>query len=190
MVGKLTLLLYHSHPSVREETLEAITKLSPQSAESYLLKALDDADPQVRERAIACLGRLKSQSDKVLRIYMDILEGKVALANEALQVQVYRALGQLTGLDEKKRHGVEEALLRNLEGAFGKNWRTWLGLTPPLSAALSDAKKVAICEAVGALGRSRKAEQVLKRMTKEQDSVLVQKAAAALKAVEARSKRS
>lgn len=188
-VGKLTLLLYHAHPSVREETLEAITKLSPQSAESYLLKALDDQVPQVRERAIACLGRLRSQSEKVLRIYIDILDGKVALANEALQVQVYRALGQLSNLDESKRHQVEEALLRNLEGAVSQNWRVWLGLAPAISADLSDAKKVAICEALGALGRSRKAEQVLKRMTKEHDSVLAQKATNALTAVETRLKR-
>jgi len=85
VVGKLTLLLFHAHPSVREETIGALTRLSPETAESHLQKALDDADNRVREKAVTCLGGLKSRSEKVLRYYLDVLEGKKELEQEAIR---------------------------------------------------------------------------------------------------------
>jgi len=182
IVGKLNLLLYNDHPAVREETVRALFRISPETSESHLIKALSDEDAKVRETAISCLGRMESKNEKVLQFYIDILEGKSELANEALQIQVYRAVGNLGNLDAARKKNIEAIMIKNLEQVYGSGIMAMF--KKPSNSELSDGLKMAITTALGLIGSSKKSIKLLTKVSKEKDPILVQKANEALKLIE------
>ncbi len=185
IIGKMTLLLYHENPSIREETVATLARLAPDVAETHLIKMLDDQDARVRERAISSLGMIHSTNDKVLTFYMDVLEGRTELENEALQVQVYRALGQLGELPEEKRKTIESILLKNLGKGYGANFLIQM-FRDNQESDLSDSLKMAICTALGQIGKGRKVIKVLTKASREQDPVMHQRAMEALENIKKR----
>lgn len=184
IVGKLTLLLYHENPSVREETVNTLFRISPETAESHLIKMLDDHEPKVREKAIYCLGMMQSQNEKVFNFYMEVLEGKAELENEALQIQVYRAVGKLGKIEESKRKTIESILLGELEKKYGGGLLRFLKQSS--SPEVSDSLQMAACTALGDIGAGKKVIKVLENMAKDKDPVLSQRAKEALDKVEKR----
>lgn len=186
IVGKLNLLLYNDNASVREETVKALFRISPETSETHLIKAISDEDAKVRETAISCLGRMGSRNEKVLQFYLDTLEGKNELANEALQIQVYRAVGNLGNLDPARMKNMEYIMDRNLEQVYGSGILSMFKKTS--DSALSDALKMAITTALGLVGTSKRSIKLLNKVIKEKDPVLVQKAQEAIKQIEKRRK--
>jgi HEAT repeat protein len=184
IAGKLNLLLFNEHPQVREETIMAIYRISPDTAETHVVKALEDQDPRVREKAIYCLGMLGSVNERVMQFYMDVLEGRVALDNEALQIQVYNAIGQLGHMEEARRRTIENLLVNKLEVTYGGGWKALFKSATQVK--LSDGVKMAICQALGTIGKGKKVRAVLIKASKEHDPVLSQRAKQALGAVKAR----
>ena len=185
IVGKLNLLLFNANPAVREETVNTLFRLAPDAAEMHLVKALDDQDARVREKAVYCLGMMKSQNEKVFRFYLDVLEGKTELENEALQIQVYRAVGNLSGLDETKRKSIEGILLGSLEANYGGGFFSFLRKGAK-GKNISDGLKMAICTALGHVGSGKKTKAMLARVAREKDPILAQRANEALAAIQAR----
>lgn len=170
-------LLHYAHPTVREEALGALVRLTPESAEPQLLQALKDEEAQVRLRAVALLGGMRNQSDKLLRYYRDVLEGRAEVGNEAMLTQVYLSLAQLNRLDESRRKNFETILLSQSERIVDGGWTSWFKFTVRKREMFSDTARAAFCRAIGNLGRSRKALSILDRLAHAHDPVLAAQAA-------------
>lgn len=180
IVGKLTLLLFHEHPAVREETVNALFKISPDTAESHLIKVLDDSESKVREKAVLCLGLLKSQNDKVIRYYMDVIEGKVEEDNKPMQVAVFRAIGSMgDSIDENRRQQIEEVMLTHLEKAYGGGLMSVFKQST--KSGINDSQKMAMAEALGKIGVGKRVRRVLEKIAKEKDPILAGRGQDALK---------
>jgi len=184
IVGKLNLLLYHEHPAVREETVNALYRIAPETSETHLIKALDDEDMKVRGRAIACLGQMANQSEKVLHFYTDVLTGKAELENEALQIQVYRAVGHLVNLDHTRKDAIVETMLKNLDSSYGGGLMAMF--KKGTTTGVSDSVKMAICSALGEIGSGKKVRRALNKVAKEKDPVLNQRAKESLRMLDLR----
>ncbi len=185
VVGKLTLLLYHENSSVREETINALVKLAPDVAETHLIKALDDQEAKVREKAIFGLGNLKSHNDRVMRFYMDVLEGRGENNDDSMRVQVIRAVGNLDDLDEPRRKAIENLLVELLETVYGGGWKTLFKKSTG-AISVSDGVKLAVCTTLGKIGSGRRVKGVLNRAQKEKDPILSQRAKEALDEISVR----
>ncbi|CAB1063676.1 hypothetical protein D1BOALGB6SA_8460 [Olavius sp. associated proteobacterium Delta 1] len=59
-------LVYHDHPRVRAEALNVLITLQAVGAEELIIAALNDADDNVRRRAMSCLTRPSPISDSVI----------------------------------------------------------------------------------------------------------------------------
>ncbi|RJO73220.1 MAG: HEAT repeat domain-containing protein [Myxococcales bacterium] len=184
IVGKLTLLLYHQNPAVREETIQALFRIAPQTSETHIMKALDDPDPKVRLRAISCLGQMGSQNEKVMRFYMDVLEGKIEVEDESLAVQVYRAVSNLKLSDENVRRSIEEVMVKKLEDSYGAGLLAFF--KTKATKSVSDGVKMAICQALGEIGNGKRVRRMLTRVASEKDPILSQRAKDALKQLQTR----
>lgn len=184
IAGKLNLLLYNEHPQVREETIMALYRISPDTAENHIVKALEDQDNRVREKAIYALGMLGSTNDRVMQFYQEVLDGKVAPENETLQIQVYNAIGNMTRLDETRRKHMEDALLTKLESGYAGGLLAMFKRGQ--GAKLSDGVKLAICQSLGKMAKGKRVRALLTKVSKEQDPVLAQRAREALEAVKSR----
>ncbi len=178
VIGKLNLLLFNEHAQVREETLFALYRIAGEAAEPQILKALDDKDLKVRTRAVYCLGAISSTNERTLKFYQDILEGKIEDANEVLKIQVYRSIGALKNLEDNRRRQFEDLVINALENQYQTGWRALF--RKKTSVEMSDSIKMAIVDALGGIGRSKRTKSLLQRVAREKDPILKQRAEDAL----------
>lgn len=184
LFGKLNLLVFHDHEAVREETLNTLYRIAPESCESHLIKALDDESVKVREKAIQCFGMLGSSNERVLNHYMDILEGKKEADVESVQIQVYRAIGATPKIDETRRKRIEEILTKTLEQEYKTGFMSLFQKS--IGVQISGGIKMGICIALGNIGTHKKAMPLLNSIAKENDPVLAQQANEAIENIKAR----
>jgi HEAT repeat protein len=87
-------VLRHKDVRVRRETIRALTKIGGQSAVGILLRAVEEADPDLRRQALLSLGAMKNPAavPTLLRLLTqpDLLLKKVDVRKEAA-----RALGEI-----------------------------------------------------------------------------------------------
>ncbi len=184
VVGKLNLLLFHDHPQVREETLLALHNIAGEMAEPQIVKALDDKDPKVMLKAVYCLGASKSTNERALKFYSEVLGDKIEDSSEMLKIQVYRAIAGLSDLDETRKNKFEDILTSNLEQQYKSGFMALF--IKKKESAMSDSIKMAIVDAMGGIGRSKKTRNLLQVVTREKDPILKQRSEAALAKVKQR----
>jgi HEAT repeat protein len=87
-------LVAHDHPRVREEALNVLIALQAVGAEELIIAALNDADDNVRRRAMSCLTRLSPISESVIKLLLAKISAAVQPEKKAA-VRHYRKIGRL-----------------------------------------------------------------------------------------------
>jgi HEAT repeat protein len=92
-VHTLTMLLNDPEASVRQTAADALGKIGDQSAESFLVRSLQDADPAVREAAARGLSRLSTLRPETAAELVRLLQD----SHPAVQRTAAQALGAAEG---------------------------------------------------------------------------------------------
>lgn len=87
----LTELLGDREAQVRRVVAEALGKIGPAGAETYLIPALRDSDPTVREAAAGALGRLSPLSMETGKALLPLLQD----SDSSVQQAAAQALGEI-----------------------------------------------------------------------------------------------
>jgi HEAT repeat protein len=157
--------LEHPEAGVRKEALPGIARLLKENAAGLVAERLADPDPEVRRRAVACLGLTGIDSPAVYERLAGILSAK---SGDDMALTVVATLNRLR---PGARAGVRiEAALLELVGGG------WFGI------GKGTADRGLRLEAVKALGQfpSARARKALERLLKENDGVLARTAREAL----------
>ena len=158
--------LEHQQPGVRKEALPGVARLLRENAASLVVARLADSDPEVRRRAVACLGLTGIPSPEVYGYLSELLTTKsgndMALAAVAVlnQLRPGPAAGSRV-----------EAGLVSLAGGGG-----WFG------QGRGVADRTLRLEAVKALGQfpGERARKSLERLLKDEDAGVARAAREAL----------
>ncbi len=168
-IPRIEPFLSHDHPGVRKEALETLFVLKDPNLEEHLFEALNDPDGEVRELAVSFLGDLKSQDERAIGHYIQVLDQPESEHEEHF-IAVCRAIGALDNLPASRRTQLEFLLARNLLPAVGV--RKLLGRLANLKAAPSQAMILAVCNALGKIGHDRQSLKALSRLTQDPNPTL------------------
>lgn len=146
--------LMHPEAGVRKEALPGMARLFRENAAEPVAGRLDDADPEVRRRAIVCLGMTGIAN---LHVYDRLAEVLVERRANEMALAVVATLNRLRPGDRAGTR-METALIQLVGGG-------WFGL------ARGGVERSLRLEAIKALGqfRSERARKTLERLLKESD---------------------
>jgi HEAT repeat protein len=183
--GKMALrFLHHPDATVREEAVAALARASGRQAEAELMAALKDHAPAVRRRALISLGSIGSSNPRVVDFLCEVVRKRhkgEPEEDDQLQIQACQALAEVGRTVTSLIPGIESTLIQALDLDGGKGFLArWGG-----SAGKSDAVRGAICTALGQIG-GRTAAATLGRVLGEKSLLVKDKAARALRQLEAR----
>ena len=170
----------HENPKLREQALHTLGNLGGTEGEGIFLSGLEDPDPEVRKRAILCLGMIKSP--KGLQKLMDMLKQFAATPDpqtEPLETQIYYALG-LFGNMTVEGKTIEQILLDLLEKRGMK--KLWGVFEKHL---LPDSSLGAIVDTLGKIG-TKDSAPVLTKLGKSREGPWAPRLREALKKIESR----
>ncbi|HEY7675869.1 MAG TPA: HEAT repeat domain-containing protein [Candidatus Methylomirabilis sp.] len=176
----------HEHQRVREEAVAALGRLPVAEAEQLLLNALRDPHGDVRARAVASLGALRTKNIGAVHYMAEAVRRKgpgEKEEDEAVQLQACAAFQQLGNFRYGGEGRIETVLAealagpekRGLLGVFGGG-----GARPK-----SPAVRAAIIDTLAAIGTAASAD-ALRRVTETEGGALALRAREALKKAQAR----
>ena len=176
--------LKHPKPSVRADTIISLYNMLGRDAQSYLLDALTDPHPDVRQKAIALLAVSGCKEAPFIALLGELLTGDAVDdgLREGLVIGAVLALQDLGNI-ELSDAGEAELVLATLlrESVSGGMF----SLVNRSQKSRSTGLLSAICETLGAIG-GRRARQVLQQAMKSGAPVIKESALLALERVEAR----
>jgi HEAT repeat protein len=176
----------HEHQRVREEAVAALARLPVAEAEPLLLNALRDPHPDVRARAVAGLGTLRTKNIGAVHYMAEAIRRKSPGEREeddAVQLQACAAFQQLGNF----RYGGEGRIEAVLAAALaGPEKRGLLGVFGGAGGRpKSPAVRAAIVDALAAIGTAASAD-ALRRVAEGEAGPLAARAREALKKAQAR----
>ncbi|TLM64990.1 MAG: hypothetical protein FDZ69_11150 [Deltaproteobacteria bacterium] len=153
--------LAHPEPGIRKEALPGVARLLKGAAAGLVAQRLDDSDPEVRRRAVVCLGHTGIADP---RVYARLAELLAVKDGTDMKLAVLATLKRLQPGSEAGER-IESALV-NLAGGG------WFGLG---RAAADRTVRVEAIRTLGQFGSGR-ARKTLERLLKEDDPGVVRAA--------------
>ncbi len=174
----------HPHPKVREQFVITAEKLLKNDGEKVILTLLNDNDQTVRKQAITSLARLQCKAPQMIKKMQGVLEGwkKSDKGNLGCLIAVIRALRFYDSIALPEREVFEDLLFDIVKGP--KGIRALMPTLTGLHEVPTDVKLLVI-ETLGYIGGS-KSEDMLRRLQKDKDTVVAQRAAEALRRIKGR----
>jgi hypothetical protein len=182
LVKSLRKYATHENPKLREQGIHTFCRVAGAEGEGIFLSALDEPDPEVRKRAVWCLGTIKSVkgAEKMMEILTRIWAAP-SPETEPLETQIYLAFGVSGNLTIEGRT-IEEVLLDVLEKRGMKKWGGLFQKNP-----LTDDAVASICTALGKMGTERSL-RMLNKLGQSREAPWISKAREASRKIEERSK--
>ncbi len=159
-------LVVHDHPRVREEALNVLITLQAVGAEELIIAALNDADDNVRRRAMSCLTRLSPISESVIkRLLAKIYVATESDKNEAVRhcrkiIHLIKALGAATDIAQ---HAAAENIILTLVRKLSYHQK---GVFRRLKKSIDPDQSGALSAAIATLGKigTDKSESFLEKL--------------------------
>ncbi|MGM0574315.1 MAG: hypothetical protein ACQEXJ_01090 [Myxococcota bacterium] len=145
----------HAEAQVRLEALFALFHMLGSDAEHHLLRALDDAHPEVRQRAIALLALDGCTAPRYLRTLQDLLTRAGDAGGDGLVVSAVHALARLGNVRFPDGADAETLLSAMLEGSVGSGLLRFVSGPRGPRISRSAGTLGAVCEALATLGGDR-----------------------------------
>jgi len=181
----ISCFLRHSNAHIRQGALTALFRLQGAAAESYFLQALGDREGAVRQMAVTYLGRIHSLHPEALEFYLrafHVADPSVPPENEGALAEVCKALASSENLSVDYITRAENTLLAALRTSEHKRFHNWF--KKPHSEH-SERLRIAICNALAAIGTSAAVGRLHKIAAIESGAV-AENAASAAKQIEER----
>jgi HEAT repeat protein len=172
---------HHSSVHVRHACLNALFKLLGPEAETYLLAALYDSKPEVRQAAVAHLSEIRSRKPQIIEFYRRALtpgDGASAQESDAVLIEVCRALGRIDAADV----AAAEALL--LDAIRPRKAKGVLAVLKKSASPYSERVQEAVCQTLGQIGTTISLETL--RSLENGAAAVAAAARAAIQSIEAR----
>jgi len=173
----------HAQAKLREQALHSLCQIDGPGGEEVFLRSLNDAEWEVRKRAIWCLGMIKSPRgiEKLIEILDHISTGTSpeGAQGEQLETQIYHALG-ISGNMTISGRTIEQILLQILEKRGIKQW--W---NPFQKNLLSEPSLGAVCDALGKIG-TVESLAILSQLAKDREGSWAPRAREASKRIQER----
>jgi hypothetical protein len=172
----------HEQTKLREQALHSLCQVDGPGGEEVFLRSLNDADLDVRKRAVWCLGMIKSSRgiERMFEILNHISTGaSPQTQGEQLETQIYHALG-ISGNMTISGRTVEQILLQILEKRGIKQW--W---NPFQKNLLSEPSLAAVCDALGKIG-TVESLTILSQLAKDREGSWAPRAREASRRIEER----
>ncbi len=190
-IERATRFMRHSDARLREESLNAISRLEGPAAEPKLIRYLRDNDHRVRRRAAACLGLFNSISKNALAELIKLAQGpekpagdeKTREAEEAARIQAIHTLGLMGNQPVDAEHKVEDVLIELITP--GKGWAKKLMRRVAKVGEQSERILTAVVDTLSKIGANKSIE-ALDSLLETSGSALTSKIKDALRQIEAR----
>jgi HEAT repeat protein len=170
----------HEHPKLREQAIHTLCQLKGPEGEEIYLASLNDPDPEVKKRAVWCLGMVKSATGigKMVQMLKE-LPVTPSPQSEKIETHIYLAFG-LSGNISIGGKTSEQILIDVLEKRGIKRLLGFLQRNP-----LTDVSLSAIIDTLGKIG-TEESIKALTRLEKSQRESLGPKIREAIKKIETR----
>lgn len=181
--------LQHENARVRQAALTRVFELLGPASEASLIGALADPDTVTRRAAVACLGRLHSRNPEVLAFYAGALQPEAAAdaepEEEEVLVEICRSLTGVGDAPFPDGSSAERVLLNAVRQQGRKKRISGMFQRPPLYHG--ERVRVAICEALGAVGTTA-ATDALRDLASSEAATVAEAARAAEEQIQERSR--
>jgi HEAT repeat protein len=179
--------LSHSQPQLREEAAVSLFRLLGPRAVPKLTAAMDDPDPRVRRRALACLAALPTlPADLAGRVASHLRPEEGKTEEDMVKVQAAKVLAQLGNVPVNADEDAEAVLL-SLLGA-GAGWAKKLLSKFREETGESEAVKLVALDTLGKIG-TEKSLSLLERLAKTAAGQLLAKIQETQKQIELRTQK-
>ena len=179
--------LRHSQPQLREEAIVSLFRLLGPRALPKLTAAMDDPDPRVRRRALACLAALPTLSaDLAGRVASHLRPEEGKTEEDMVKVQAAKVLAQLGNVPVNADEDAEAVLLSLL--AAGAGWAQKLLSKFREETGESETVKLVALDTLGKIG-TEKSFSLLERLAKTAAGKLLSKIQDTQKQIELRTQK-
>lgn len=179
-LGKIFIkYLNHQEARVRVEAVVGIVNSIGVNAEDYLIRTLQDDDPNVRRKSVWALGKITSTKSRVISYFIDTILGK-SEENDPLIEQVLSSMGEYSfkPVEAKQFEQAIVGILSKTGGFFEKIVSKNI---------FSEYIKAKMCETLGTIGTDASIE-VLNKISRKDKKEIREKANEAIEKIQNRSK--
>jgi len=180
--------LRHSQPQLREEALVSVFRLLGPTAIPKLAAAMEDFDPRVRRRALACLAAFPVlPADLALQVVRHLRPEVGKTEEDMVKVQAARTLALLGNVPVNEAEDAEAVLISVL--GVGSGWtQKLLSRFRQDTVGESEAVKLVALDTLGKIG-TEKSLPLLERLAKTAEGQLLAKIQETQKQIELRTQK-